>query len=62
MANDESGRTKITVVFGPEDQDLLRELDEEVHRRRMAGDRSANRSVLILERLKPPQRARAKSR
>ncbi len=51
MAHDEQAPagTKIQVVFQPEDMDLLRELDDEVHRRKQGRDRSANRSALILE-------------
>lgn len=52
-------KDKIQVVFGPDDQDLLRQLDEEVFRRKQAGDKSANRSSLIMERLKAASEALA---
>lgn len=52
MAHDEQAPpagTKIQVVFQAEDMDLLRDLDDEVHRRKQGRDTSANRSALILE-------------
>ena len=42
----------VRIIFYDEDQDLLRQLDAEVRRRKDGGDRTANRMDLIKQRLR----------